>query len=124
MRRVYDDHMYEATKNAICAAFNRINPRSVSEYDYGAYRANVGRIKNAVLSILNRNGEKYMLGRVEHAHGIGNNNAIEVIYLGDNEQQICALMNINSDLYGGCFCYVTDIDGKRKSPTTKIIGTR
>jgi len=80
-------------------------------------------IRNAVLMILNANGTKYAFGKTEHANGIGNNNATEIIYLGNpNEQQICGLFHCNEDLGSSAFCYVTDIDEKRKSDTITIRG--
>lgn len=123
MRRVYDDYKFEPTKNAIMIALSRVQPGLVSRYSYGMYRADSSMIRTAVLNWLNRNGVMYRFGNTTHAHGIGNNNATEIIYIGNpNEQQICGLFHANEDLHSGCFCYVTDIDGDRKSSVITING--
>lgn len=123
MRRVYDDTMYDTAKYDIMQAFNLCQPKKISRYSYGMHRASASLIKQEVLRILNANGNKFAFGKVEHAHGIGNNNASEIIYLGNpNEQQICGLIHTNEDMYSGCYCYVTDIDGNRKSSVIMLRG--
>ena len=56
----------------------------------------------------------FIFGDTKHAHGIGNNNAIEIIYTGDpKEQQICGYINLIDNMYGSVICYLTDIDDNR-----------
>lgn len=125
MRRVYDDTKYYQACHDLMRAVQIINrnPSIISEYSYGMYRARASRILKEALRIANTDGTMYQFGKVEHANGIGNNNAYEIIYLGGpNEQQICALFHANEDLYSGCYVYVTDIDGNRKSTSMLIKG--
>ena len=123
MRRVYDDTQFEETRNWIDAAFGTLqyHPEKVRKHSYGMNRTEPALVRDAVLRRLNGNKNLYKFGNTTHAHGIGNNNATEIIYLGNPaEEQICGLIHVNDDMYGRCFCYVTDIDGNRKSVVKKI----
>ena len=119
MRRVYDDSALNEIANKLEDAFRKIPADSVSEYNWGMYRAVVSKIKARLLNDV----KGVQFGNVSHANGIGNNNAVEIIYTGNpQEQQICGLLHLNSDMYGGVFFYVTDIDGKRKTKSYIIHG--
>lgn len=119
MRRVYDDTQFEKYAKALETAFRKIPAETVSEYDYGMYRAKVSKVKEKLLGKVGN----MKFGNTTHAHGIGNNNAIEIIYTGaEKEEQICGLVHLIDDMYGGVLFYVTDIDGNRKTPTYEISG--
>ena len=121
MRRVYDDTKFEFVKTKVMSHIWRMDEQDIAdvvEYDYGTDRAQVYLIRRKVGGWL---GDDFKFGKNEHAHGIGNNNAIEVIYLGeDNEEQICALLHLTDDMYGGVYCWVSDIDEERKSESAFI----
>ena len=119
MRRVYDDSQYQRIAEELEAAFRSINAEEVSEYDYGIYRAKVSKVKDALL----RKVGGIKCGKVEHAHGIGNNNAIEIVCLSDPvEEQICGLLHLVDDMYGGIIFWVSDIDGDRQTKHWKVSG--
>lgn len=119
MRRVYDDTEYQNVADALRKAFLAIPADYVSEYDYGMYRAKVSKVKEQLLRYV----PSVKFGNTTHAHGIGNNNAIEIVYTGNNfEEQICGLLHLIDDMYGGVLFYVTDIDGNRKTQTYQING--
>lgn len=108
MRRVYDDAMINEAVNLITGIMNDITFNDVSEYSYGTDRVSVYKIKSLVADKIK---PTYKFGNTTHAHGIGNNNAIEIIYTGNpNEEQICGLLHLNSGLYGDAYAYITDID--------------
>lgn len=121
MRRVIDDTMYEEVANDLENTFScRLRAPSVSEYSWGTYRASVRKVKDALLYLCD---SEIKFGSVTHAHGIGNNNAIEIIYIGNpKEEQICGLVHLIDDMFGGVIFYVTDIDGKRKTGSWIIRG--
>lgn len=119
MRRVYDDTEYQSVADALRKAFLAIPADYVSEYDYGMYRAKVSKVKEMLLRYV----PYVKFGNTTHAHGIGNNNAIEIVYTGNNcEEQICGLLHLIDDMFGGVLFYVTDIDGNRKTQTYQING--
>jgi len=119
MRRVYDDTEYQNVADTLRKAFLAIPADYVSEYDYGMYRAKVSKVKEQLLRYV----PSIKFGNTTHAHGIGNNNAIEIVYTGNNfEEQICGLLHLIDDMYGGVLFYVTDIDGNRKTQTYQIHG--
>ena len=112
MRRIYDDSKYDEVRDAIMLYVrNHINPKDVAEYSYGSNRVEPRLVRDAVERHL---GNDYKFGKCEHAHGIGNNNAWEIIYMGE-EEQICGLFHATDDMYGGVYCWVTDIDEERKT---------
>ena len=115
MRRVYDDSKYCQIRKQIMDVVSLMPASAVSEYSWGTERASVAKIREYVST---RVPVKY--GRNEHAKGIGNNNAIEIIVTDGNEEQICGLLHLTDDMYGGVICWVSDIDGGRKSNTRKI----
>jgi hypothetical protein len=59
--------------------------------------------------------------RVQHAHGIGNNNAYEIIdaQVEDFEETIARLSLVN-DMFGGVYACIQDVDGKRISNSYEI----
>ena len=119
MRRVYDDTMFsQMTIDASEALlYAKANKKEFS--DYG--RESVSKISAHVFGWLNEYGFPCIKGKNEHAYGIGNNNAIEVIYTGDeHEQQICGLLHLTDDMYGNVICWTSDIDGKRSSKSITI----
>lgn len=109
MRRVIDDSKLSLANDRIATALYKLKPEAVTRYEYGTDRIQVSLIKKY---ILNNIGNDFIFGDTKHAHGIGNNNAIEVIYTGDpKEQQICGYINLIDNMYGSVICYLTDIDG-------------
>ena len=123
MRRVYDDkHLDEAMEKVIpLFEFVKKNPSLFSEYDIGHRSMVVGKIRDYIFDNLDYNGFPCFAGKTEHAYGIGNNNAIEIIYAGEEEQQICGLLHLTDDMFGGVSAWVSDIDKTRKTPTYKFI---
>ena len=120
MRRVYDDkHLDEVMEKVIpLFEFVKKNPSLFSKYDYGKKRVQVYDVKNYIFDNLDYNGFPCFAGKNEHAYGIGNNNAIEIIYAGEEEQQICGLLHLTAHIYGGgVSAWVSDIDEQRKTPT-------
>ena len=85
------------------------------------YRASVSKIRDHIAQEL---GIKY--GHNEHAHGIGNNNALEIIVSDpcSDEEQVCGLLHLTDDMFGGVICWVSDIDNKRKTQSITIRGER
>ena len=119
MRRVYDDTHYVRIAKELENAFCNLNAEEVSEYSYGTYRAMVSKVKEKLLQKV----PNIKYGRVEHANGIGNNNAIEIVYVGDpNEEQICGLLHLTDDMYGGVIFWVSDIDNNRGITSWTILG--
>ena len=120
MRRVYDDEKYYDIALQIMKIVDNINPKNVSEYDYGMYRARPHKVKEYIYR--NMYGA-ISFGNNTHAHGIGNNNTIEIICkANENEEQICGLLHLTNDMFGGCIVWVSDIDGKRTTHSRKIVG--
>ena len=120
MRRVYDDkHLDEAMEKVIpLFEFVKKNPSLFSEYDIAHRSMMVGKIRDYIFDNLDYNGFPCFAGKTEHAYGIGNNNAIEIIYVGEEEQQICGLLHLTAHIYGGgVSAWVSDIDEQRKTPT-------
>ena len=120
MRRVYDDkHLDEAMEKVIpLFEFVKKNPSLFSEYDISHRSMMVGKIRDYIFDNLDYNGFPCFAGKTEHAYGIGNNNAIEIIYAGEEEQQICGLLHLTAHIYGGgVSAWVSDIDEQRKTPT-------
>lgn len=120
MRRVIDDSMYTTAKNAIMNAVQTCELQKIQKYCHGMMRTNVGLIKTEVLNIINHDETNYAFGKTSHKHGIGNNNAIEIIWLGDpKEQQICGLFHVTDDMFGRCICWVSDFDEVRRTKSIK-----
>ena len=120
MRRVYDDkHLDEAMEKVIpLFEFVKKNPSLFSEYDIGHRSMMVGKIRDYIFDNLDYNGFPCFAGKTEHAYGIGNNNAIEIIYAGEEEQQIYGLLHLTAHIYGGrVSAWVSDIDEQRKTQT-------
>lgn len=120
MRRVYDDTFFEEVKIHLTEALEDIalNPKTVTKYSYGMNRAEVYEIRKRLESVYG-----YKFGKNEHAHGIGNNNAIELIVETDyDEEQICGLLHLTDDMFGSVLAWITDIDGERRTRTIKIKG--
>lgn len=111
MRRVIDDEHFEEIANKICAIIKDIPADEVSESGWCLDKdASVYLIANYIKDRL----EDVKFGKNEHAHGIGNNNAIELIYTGNpKEEQICGYLHLVNNMYGCVVCYVTDIEGNR-----------
>lgn len=118
MRRVYDDkHLDDAMEKVIpLFEFVKNNPSLFSNMK----RMQVGKISRYIFDNLDYNGFPCFAGKNEHAYGIGNNNAIEIIYAGEEEQQICGLLHLTNDMYGGVIAWVSDIDEQRKTHTYKF----
>ena len=118
MRRVYDDARYDEVSKQIFDVLLGITNDTISEYDYGTYRAQVSKIRERVKSKL----PNIKFGKNEHAYGIGNNNAIEIIVVGENEEQIAGYFHLTDDMYGSVICWCSDIDGNRSTRTLKFSG--
>ena len=121
MRRVYDDTKCEFVKTKVMSHIWRMDKNDIADivkYDYGCERVQVYLVKKKIAGWL---GDDFKFGKNEHAHGIGNNNAIEVIYLGNkDEEQICALLHLTDDMFGSVYCWVSDIDEENKTESAFI----
>ena len=115
MRKVYDDKHYEEVSARINKIIERIPAHEVSMYEHGMNRVKVSLVRQYIWE---RMGIDF--GKNEHAHGIGNNNALEIIVTEDNEQQVCGLLHLTNDMFGGVYAWVSDIDGNRETPTRHI----
>ncbi len=117
MRRVIDDTMYGPISQRISNVIWSLNPKQLSKYDYGCDRVQVSMVRDAIVSRV----PKIRLGKNEHAHGIGNNNAYEIIYTGNPaEEQICGALHLTNDMFGGVYAWVSDVDGGRKTETRHL----
>lgn len=119
MRKVniIDDEHFIDVADCITEAIHNLPADAVSKYDNGTYRAQPNLIRNSIQEALdNEFGHETVTFRnTYHAHNIGNNNRIEIIFhdASKNEEQMCGYLNINQGLYGECYAFVTDIDDKR-----------
>ena len=119
MRRVIDDSYYHVAEDKIMFIVRQIPAEQVSKYDWGTYRAQVHLVRKWVEDRL----PEFKFGKCKHAHGIGNNNAFEIIYTGNpNEEQICGLFHLTDNMYGGVICWVSDIDETQKTGSRTIRG--
>ena len=117
MRRVYDDKNYAEISEKIGKILYDIAADEVSEYCYGTYRAKVYLVQEYIAERV-----PIKFGRNEHEYGIGNNNAIEIIVTDGDEEQICGLLHLTDDMFGGVIAWTSDIDEKRKGYQRKIYG--
>lgn len=115
MRRVYDDSQYAKISESIRKLIVGIQPEEVSEYCWGMDRVRPGLIRGYLEARL-----PVKFGRNEDASGIGNNNALQIIVKNGSEEQICGLLHLTDDMFGGVYAWVSDIDGGRKTPTRHI----
>lgn len=119
MRRVIDDTHFEEIKRAITDIIFNIPADEVSEYDYGTYRSQEYLIKRYILSKM----PNIKFGQSMNKTSIGNNSCYEIIYMGDpNEEQICGIIHLTNDMYGGTICWVSDYDNNRKAMSRTILG--
>ena len=116
MRRVIDDTHYEEVATKINNLIGIIPVRNMTEYHYGSNRVQVHLIKQYLFKHM----PEIKFGNVTHANGIGNNNSIECIWKSDTEEQICALLHLTDDMFGGVYAWVSDIDNVRKTTTYHI----
>lgn len=117
MRRIIDDAMYKPIAAHINDVIHHINPASCRRYEYGMDRVQVSMVRDTILMRV----PHIRLGKNEHAHGIGNNNSYEIIYTGNSsEEQICGLLHLTNDMFGGVIAWVSDIDGNRATPSRKL----
>ena len=118
MRRVYDDSMIAKAVEGIDIGMQLLDCKSVCKYKWSDTRADVGLIKSYLSEYIGRN---FKFGNTSHAYNIGNNNAIEIIYTGNPaEEQICGLLHLIDDMFGGVYVYVTDIDGNKLKRWGKV----
>ena len=114
MRRVIDDSMLKKISAHIDAIIWSLDPEDFTEYHWGIDRVQVGLIRDEIV----RYTPHIKLGKNTHANGIGNNNAYEIIYTGNpQEEQICGLLHLTDDMYGGVYVWVSDIDNTTKTET-------
>ena len=117
MRRVVDDRMYVVISDQINKLIWSLDPKPLSAYSWGMDRVNVGMVRDAIAARI----PNIKFGKNEHANGIGNNNAYEIIYTGNpREEQICGLLHLTDDMYGGVICWVSDVDNTTKTPSRKM----
>lgn len=113
MRIIYTDEnrklkvLGELVNSKEFSMFLEANLKSMQKYSYGSMRVENGLARNVLNNFLESKG-LFISEKVEHANGIGNNNAYYVQDLDSKEYIGC--MHLNTDMYGGLFCYVTDIN--------------
>lgn len=119
MRRVIDDTYYEEAAHEIMSIVRNINPKLVSEYDYGTYRAK----SILIMAHIKEHVEQIKFGKSLNTTGIGNNEQYEIIYTGNpSEEHICGAIHLTNDMYGSVIIWVSDIDNTTKTPSIKISG--
>ena len=117
MRRVFDDKHYAEISEQISRVLFAVPGDEVSEYRNGMYRAKVSLVRNYIAERV-----PVKFGRNEHANGIGNNNAVEIIVMDGDEEQICGLLHMTDDMFGNIIAWTSDIDEKRKGYCRTIYG--
>lgn len=86
----------------------------MTRWSYGMDRVEVPRVRQEFNKLIEEHG--FEVGNeCSHAHGIGNNNRNPVYFETPDEMQCTGYININSDMYGGVYIYVTDYNNNRKS---------
>lgn len=118
MRRVYDDARYSEIADNIMGILKNLTADRISEYSYGMYRAKTYKIRQYIESKM----PFLKFGKNEHAYGIGNNNAIEIILAGDTEEQIVGQLHLTDNMFGGVICWCSDIDDRRRTHSLKFVG--
>ena len=118
MRRVIDDTHYNEIAKEIYNVVKKIPVDEVSEYDWGMYRAQ----KRLIMEYILKNVDKIKFGKDMNTTGIGNNGCYEIIYIEDNEEQICGLIYITNNMYGGQIVWVSDYDNYDRTPSRTIRG--
>lgn len=122
MRRVIDDMMYKKLSDNIMYFLDRMDTKTVSVYRNGMDRMSVPKVREYIVDCFKRLEVPVKFGKTEHAYGIGNNNAIEIIWCGEEkEEQICGLLHLNTDMFGGMYCHCSDIDEEN---TTEVLHYR
>lgn len=118
MRRVYDDTMLKELANKMITKLAECTePKTLCERRWGDDRASTNKIYDLMMSAV----ENVILGNDHNHTGIGNNWCHELIYTGnEKEQQIFGLLHITDDMYGGCYVWVSDIDGNRVTNTYMV----
>ena len=121
MRRVIDDRYFDEISKAITDVINKIPAEKVSKYDYGMYRSD----RHMIMQYILTNVPDIMFGKSMNTTGIGNNGCYEIICTKDKtEEQICGLIHLTDDMYGGTICWVSDYDNFRKMSHRTIKGRK
>lgn len=112
---VYNDNCVEATtlEEWFKENIKRVYQNTTPIYDWGMYRRQVSHVKGNLNLELEKLGYR-ITDRVEHAHGIGNNNSFEVEYTSANDPDshiVVGRIYLNSDMFGGVFCGIENLDG-------------
>lgn len=118
MKRIYDDAHYAQVASSIDDALLSIDPYDVCRYDNGVVRAQ----RNLIVAAIFGHVRGIKLGRDCNTTGIGNNWAHELIFTGDEYEQICGILHLTFDMFSSIICWVSDIDGKRRTESVIISG--
>lgn len=88
--------------------------KGLTEYRGSMDRIKVSSVKNAIEQFIEQatSGSVIVSDNVKHAHGIGNNNAFEVLKVKGAEKEHIGFLHLVNDMYGGCFVRVTDNKNK------------
>lgn len=120
MRVVYTDEnrklkvLGQVVNSKEFVSFIEQNIKKMQKYSYSSMRVENALVRNELNNFLEQYG-LFISTKAEHANGIGNNNAY---YVQDTEsQEYIGCMNLNTDMYGGLFCYASDINNARVSNT-------
>lgn len=120
MRIIYDDKYANMFVKILHEKLQKINPKSITQYEWGMERAQIHLIKQSLNdSIASQHME--IGNKADHAYGIGNNNAYPVYYKNDpQETQIMCYINMNDDGFGSVIIYVTDFNNNKISETYDV----
>lgn len=119
MRIVYDDCKQQRFVEIIECFMERLNPSSISEYDYGMERVQPYRLRKMLDLDLHSKG--FEIGKnAVHDYGIGNNCRHPVYYHEGTEVQQCAFININRGMFSEVYVSIEDYRGKIIGHTYKI----
>lgn len=115
MRIIYDDKAQQkAIDNCydILCKLNRNLP-TVTRYFWGCDRVKEELVRAYFARELKEYGFK--VGETAtHAHGIGNNNSYPIYWVAqDGNLEHCANINLNDDMYGGVYYYLSDFEEHR-----------
>ena len=124
MRIVYDDTQISRVAVLLGSFLNErcstpAKMQVMTRWSYGMDRVETPRVRQELRKFLEEYG--FEIGNeCEHANGIGNNNRNPIFFETDAEMQCTGYININSDMSGNAYIYVTDYNGNRKSQSYRL----
>jgi hypothetical protein len=127
MRIVYDDA--QIRRVSVLLGKFLVNQCSTPEkmqvmtrWSYGMERVETPRVRQEFRKFIEEYG--FEIGNeCDHAGGIGNNNRNPIYFKTPDETQCTGYINVNSDLSGNAYVYITDYNGNRKSESYRLTRT-